>query len=117
MNTEELVKVVVDALEDIKAVDIRVLDVRDRTGITDVMVIASGKTDRQTRSLAANVVEKAKAAGVRPLGTEGERTGDWVLVDLGDVVVHVMLPEVREFYDLERLWSGDGVAKPVAKLR
>lgn len=117
MNTEELVKVVVDALEDIKAVDIRVLDVRDRTGITDVMVIASGKTDRQTRSLAANVVEKAKAAGVRPLGTEGERTGDWVLVDLGDVVVHVMLPEVREFYDLERLWSGDGVAKPVANLR
>ncbi len=117
MNTEALVKVVVDALEDIKAVDIRVLDVRERTGITDVMVIASGKTDRQTRSLAANVVEKAKAAGVRPLGTEGERTGDWVLVDLGDVVVHVMLPEVREFYDLERLWSGDDVVRPVAQLR
>ena len=117
MNTEELVKVVIDALEDIKAVDIRVLDVRDRTSITDVMVIASGKTDRQTRSLAANVVEKAKAAGVRPLGMEGERIGDWVLVDLGDVVVHVMLPEIREFYDLERLWSGDDVAKPVAKLR
>ena len=117
MNTEELLKVVIDALEDIKAVDIRVLDVRDRTSITDVMVIASGKTDRQTRSLAANVVEKAKAVGVRPLGTEGERTGDWVLVDLGDVVVHVMLPEIREFYDLERLWSGDDVAKPVAKLR
>ena len=117
MNTEELLKVVIDALEDIKAVDIRVLDVRDRTSITDVMVIASGKTDRQTRSLAANVVEKAKAAGVRPLGTEGERIGDWVLVDLGDVVVHVMLPEIREFYDLERLWAGDDVAKPVAQLR
>ena len=116
MNTEELLKVVIDALEDIKAVDIRVLDVRDRTSITDVMVIASGKTDRQTRSLAANVVEKAKAAGVRPLGTEGERTGDWVLVDLGDVVVHVMLPEIREFYDLERLWAGDDLVKPVAQL-
>lgn len=117
MNTEELVKVVVDALEDIKAVDIRVLDVRDRTGITDVMVIASGKTERQTRSLAGNVFEKAKAAGVRPLGIEGERAGDWVLVDLGDVVVHVMLPEIREFYDLERLWSGDNLVKPVAQLR
>ena len=117
MKTEELVKVVVDALEDIKAVDIRVLDVRERTGITDVMVIASGKTERQTRSLAANVFEKAKAAGVRPVGIEGERVGDWVLVDLGDVVVHVMLPEIREFYDLERLWAGDDLVKPVAKQR
>jgi len=117
VKTEELVKVVVDALEDIKAVDIRVLDVRERTGITDVMVIASGKTERQTRSLAANVFEKAKAAGVRPVGIEGERVGDWVLVDLGDVVVHVMLPEIREFYDLERLWAGDDLVKPVAKQR
>ena len=114
MNTEELLKVVIDALEDIKAVDIRVLDVRDRTGITDIMVIASGKTDRQTRSLAANVVEKAKAAGVRPLGTEGERTGDWVLVDLGDVVVHVFRPEVRSFYNLEKLWSEDAPQERVA---
>lgn len=117
MNTEELVKVVVDALEDIKAVDIRVIDVRSRTGITDVMVVATGKTDRQTRSLAANVFEKAKAAGVRPLGMEGERVGDWVLVDLGDVVVHVMLPEIRDFYGLERLWSGDDVVRPVAQQR
>lgn len=114
MNTEELLKLVVDALEDIKAVDIRVLDVRGLTGITDIMVIASGKTERQTRSLAANVFEKSKAAGVKPLGMEGERVGEWVLVDLGDVVVHVMLPEIREFYDLERLWSGDTLTKPVA---
>ena len=117
MNTEELLKLVIDALEDIKAVDIRVLDVRGLTGITDIMVIASGKTERQTRSLAANVFEKSKAAGVTPLGMEGERVGDWVLVDLGDVVVHVMLPEIREFYDLERLWSGGDVAKPVAQKR
>lgn len=117
MNTEALVKVVVDALEDIKAVDIRVLDVRGLTGITDVMVIASGKTERQTRSLAANVFEKSKEAGVRPLGMEGARVGDWVLVDLGDVVVHVMLPEVRAFYDLERLWSGDNLATLVAQRR
>lgn len=106
MNTDELTHVVVHALEDIKAVDIRVLDVRGLTGITDVMVIASGNSDRQIRSLANSVIVKAKEVGVRPVGVEGERGGQWVLVDLGDVIVHVMLPETREYYGLERLWGG-----------
>jgi len=104
---------VTTALEDMKAVNVRVLDVRGLTDIVDTMVIASGNSDRHVRSIAERVVEKAKAAGFRPLGTEGERDGEWVLVDLQDVLVHVMLPRVREFYGLERLWdSGAGV--PVA---
>lgn len=113
MKTEQLVKVVVNALEDVKALDVRVLDVRDRIGITDIMVIASGSSDRQLRALANNVIVKSKESGVKPIGVEGERGGEWVLVDLGDVVVHVMLPKIREFYGLERLWGGsDEVVAP-----
>jgi ribosome-associated protein len=104
---------VTTALDDMKAVNVRVLDVRGLTDIADTMVIASGNSDRHVRSIAERVVEKAKAAGVRPLGTEGERDGEWVLVDLQDVVVHVMLPRVREFYGLERLWDS-GEATPEA---
>jgi len=96
-----------------KAVNVKVLDVRGLTDIADVMIIASGNSDRHVRSIADRVVEKAKAAGFRPLGTEGERDGEWVLVDLQDVVVHVMLPRVREFYGLEYLWDA-GVAAPEA---
>ena len=111
---------VTTALEDMKAVNVRVLDVRGLTDIADTMVIASGNSDRHVRSIAERVVEKAKAAGFRPLGTEGARDGEWVLVDLQDVLVHVMLPRVREFYGLERLWdSGPAVpavaAPPVAR--
>ena len=104
---------VTTALDDMKAVNVRVLDVRGLTDIADTMVIASGNSDRHVRSIAERVVEKAKAAGFRPLGTEGERDGEWVLVDLQDVVVHVMLPRVREFYGLERLWDS-GEAAPEA---
>ena len=93
------------ALDDMKAVNVRVLDVRGLTDIVDTMVIASGNSDRHVRSIAERVVQKAKAAGFRPLGTEGARDGEWVLVDLQDVLVHVMLPRVREFYGLERLWD------------
>jgi ribosome-associated protein len=93
------------ALEDMKAVNVKVLDVRGLTDIADVMVIASGTSDRHVRSIADRLVEKAKSAGCRPLGTEGARDGEWVLVDLQDIVVHVMLPRVREFYGLERLWE------------
>ncbi|HET9390241.1 MAG TPA: ribosome silencing factor [Steroidobacteraceae bacterium] len=93
------------ALDDMKAVNVKVLDVRGLTDIADTMVIASGNSDRHVRSIAERVVEKAKAAGFRPLGTEGERDGEWVLVDLQDIVLHVMLPRVREFYGLERLWD------------
>ncbi|HSY06561.1 MAG TPA: ribosome silencing factor [Steroidobacteraceae bacterium] len=102
------------ALDDMKAVNVRVLDVRGLTDIADTMVIASGNSDRHVRSIAERVVEKAKAAGFRPLGTEGARDGEWVLVDLQDIVVHVMLPRVREFYGLESLWDSGPAVSAVA---
>jgi ribosome-associated protein len=109
-----LQQAVTTALDDMKAVNVRVLDVRGLTDIADTMVIACGNSDRHVRSIAERVVEKAKAAGVRPLGTEGARDGEWVLVDLQDIVVHVMLPRVREFYGLERLWDAGPVQAAVA---
>lgn len=109
-----LQQAVTAALDDMKAVNVRVLDVRGLTDIADTMVIASGNSDRHVRSIAERVVERSKAAGFRPLGTEGERDGEWVLVDLQDVVVHVMLPRVREFYGLERLWDSGPALPAVA---
>jgi ribosome-associated protein len=100
-----LQEIVTAALDDMKAVNVKVIDVRGLTDIADTMVIASGNSDRHVRSIADNVARKAKDAGFRPLGTEGARDGEWVLVDLTDVLVHVMLPRVREFYGLERLWD------------
>ncbi len=93
------------ALDDMKAVNIKVLDVRGLTDITDTMIIASGTSDRHVRSNADRVIQNAKAAGFKPFGVEGARDGEWALVDLHDVIVHVMLPRVREFYGLERLWD------------
>lgn len=110
MELDALVRLVTDALEDLKAQDIKVIDVRGKTAITDMMVMASGTSDRHVRSLADNVAIKAKEAGVMPLGVEGERDNEWVLVDLNDVVVHVMLPRVRDFYNLEKLWLTEGEA-------
>jgi len=104
IEPDALQRLVVEALDDLKAQDIRVMDVRNKTTIIDAMVIASGTSDRHVKALADTVIGKAKKAGVNPLGVEGERDGEWVLVDLIDVVVHIMLPRVREFYDLERLW-------------
>ena len=98
---------VVDALDDLKAVDTKIVDVRGLSSVMDFLVIASGNSSRHIKSLADNVVVKAKAAGCPPIGVEGENAADWVLVDLGDVVVHVMQPAARSFYDLERLWLGE----------
>jgi len=100
-----LKSVVLDALSDMKAVDAKVLDVRGLTDIADMMIIASGTSDRHVRAVADRVVEKAKQAGFRPHGVEGQQDGDWVLIDLHEVIVHVMLPRVREFYGLEKLWD------------
>lgn len=102
---QSLSQIVGLALDDLKAVDVSVLDVRHLTTVTDTMVIASGRSDRHVRAIAGAVVEQSKKAGFRPLGIEGERSGEWVLVDLADVVVHVMLPRVRDFYNLEKLWD------------
>jgi ribosome-associated protein len=97
--------VVIDALADMKALEVKVLDVRGLTDIADFMVIASGTSDRHVRSVAQRVVEKTKEAGFRPHGVEGQQDGDWVLIDLSEMIVHVMLPRVREFYGLEKLWD------------
>jgi ribosome-associated protein len=107
LNREQLRDLVVEAIEDVKGVDIRVLDVHDKSSVTDIMIIASGNTARQVKALADNVVEKAKHAGVQPLGVEGETHGEWALVDLGDIVVHIMQPAIRDFYNLEKLWGED----------
>jgi ribosome-associated protein len=97
--------VVVDALADMKALEVKVLDVRGLTDIADWMVIASGTSDRHVRSVAQRVVERTKEAGFRPHGVEGQQDSDWVLIDLNEMIVHVMLPRVREFYGLEKLWD------------
>lgn len=105
MKTQELTDLVVAALDDLKGTDIRVFDVSAVTAITDRMVIVTGRSDRHVKSLAQSVTVSAKAANHPPRGTEGQQQGDWVLVDLGDVVVHVMQPQARAFYQLEKLWD------------
>lgn len=101
----KLTDIAVAALEDMKAVNVKVIDVRKLTDVTDTMIVATGTSDRHVRSIADRVVERCRLAGHRPYGMEGEREGEWVLVDLQDVVVHVMLPRIREFYGLEKLWE------------
>ncbi|MCH8478137.1 MAG: ribosome silencing factor [Wenzhouxiangella sp.] len=92
-------------LEDAKAEDIQIIDLRDRSSFADFMLIASGNSTRQVKAMADRLVERAKAAGVKPLGVEGDREAEWILVDLADVVIHLMRPQTRAFYNLEKLWS------------
>lgn len=105
MQAKQLKKLVIDALEDAKAQNIECIDVRKRSNVTDYMVIASGTSRRHVNSVAENLVIKVKEQGILPLGKEGQDASEWILVDLGDVVVNVMMPDTRDFYDLEKLWS------------
>ena len=105
MDIRKLQKIVVSALEDIKGKDIEVINTTKLTSMFDWVIIASGDSNRQVKSLARNVQEKVREAGAEILSTEGEEGGEWVLVDLGDVVVHVMQPQVRQYYNLEELWQ------------
>lgn len=105
MRPKTLAKLAIQALEDMKATDIVLLDVRKRTSVADYMVIASGRSARQVQAMAEKVAEVARERGLKPMGVEGQQAGEWVLVDLGDVIVHAMLPSAREFYQLEKLWG------------
>jgi ribosome silencing factor RsfS/YbeB/iojap len=112
---DRLRTLVLAALDDLKARDVREIDVRDKSSVTDLLVVASGTSSRHVKSIADEVVKKAKQAGLPPIGVEGQREAEWVLVDLGDIVVHVMLPRTREFYGLERLWTvGDQMPTALA---
>lgn len=111
MNPQNLHETVIAALEDIKARDIETIDTRELTALFDCIVIASADSGRQTRALAHSVQEKVKEAGGHVVSTEGEDTGEWVLVDLGSIVVHIMQPSIRAYYNLEGLWA----ARPLEK--
>jgi ribosome silencing factor RsfS/YbeB/iojap len=112
---ERLRSIVLGAIDDLKARDVQEIDVRGKSSVTDLMVVASGTSSRHVKSIADEVVKKAKHAGLPPIGVEGQREGEWVLVDLGDIIVHVMLPRTREFYGLERLWTvGDDMPATLA---
>ncbi len=102
---QELRQIVLSALEDFKAIDIQEIDVSSQNSLTDLFVLASGNSSRHVQSMAENLVMKAKAAGCQPLGIEGEKEGEWVLVDLNDIIVHLMQPKTRAFYNLEKLWE------------
>ena len=105
MQTDRLQKLVMDSMLDLKALDPVVINVSELTDVTDKLIIASGTSNTHVRALAENVCNKTKELGLKPLGVEGKESGDWVLVDFGDLVVHVMLPATREFYSLEKLWN------------
>jgi len=109
MDLRKLQRVVIDALEDVKGQDIRVFNTIGQTDLFDRVVVVSGTSNRQTRALAAHVREKVKEAGGHVISVEGDDTGEWVLVDLGDIVVHVMQPAIRSYYNLEEIWG----SKPV----
>ncbi|MGB6976722.1 MAG: ribosome silencing factor [Gammaproteobacteria bacterium] len=105
MQDKKLEKLVNTALEDYKALEITTLDIREMTSLADAMIICSATSKRHAQSIAENLILKAKSRGYQPLGVEGETTGEWILIDLGDVIVHIMLKNTREFYSLEKLWT------------
>lgn len=114
MDIRRLQRLVVDALEDVKAQDIKVFNTTGLTELFDRVVVASGTSNRQTRAAASSVAEKVKAAGGQVLSVEGTEAGEWVLVDLGDIVVHVMQPAIRDYYALEEIWGGKPVRMKIA---
>lgn len=114
-RAERIRDLALSALDEGKAQDVRTLDVRPLTDVTDFMIVASATSRRHAQSLADRVCEAARESGNRPLGVEGEETGEWILIDLGDAVVHVMQAQAREFYDLEKLWSEDLAAMVAAR--
>ena len=105
MDNTELNTLIINALEDLKAIDIKCFDVSDKTSVTDTMILATGNSTRQVKAIAGNVEKSLKDASILPLGVEGQGAAEWVLIDVGDIVVHVMTREQRDFYDLERLWT------------
>jgi len=105
MQADKLKDIIVGALDDLKATDIVVIDVRDKSTVTDIMIVATGTSNRQVKGIADQVSVVAKDKGYPRLSVEGDETGEWVLVDLGDVVVHIMQARIREYYQLERLWE------------
>ncbi len=116
MQAEQIRQCAVEALEEIKAREIVVLDTRKLTSMFDYMIVASAESTRQTKALARNVEDKIRSGGGKVLGTEGEQAGEWVLVDMGSVIVHIMQPAVREYYNLEQLWGGEAPHR-VSQLR
>lgn len=115
MDIKKLQSLVIDALEDVKAQDIRLFDTMHLTSLFDRIVIASGTSNRQTKALAASVCDKVKAEGGHILSIEGETTGEWVLVDLGDMIVHIMQPAIRAYYRLEEIWGEKEIKLGAAK--
>lgn len=105
-SVKNIEKKITSALEDIKAFDIKSMDVRKLTSVADFMIIASASSSRQTKALARNVADKMKDINIEVIGIEGEEEGNWVLVDVGDIIVHIMTPQTRAYYNLEELWSG-----------
>jgi ribosome-associated protein len=117
MQLEQLKQLVLDTLSDMKAKDVSVMDVRGKTAVTDYMVVASGTSDRHVKAIAEAIAFRAKEAGQPPLGAEGVKEGEWALIDLNGVVVHVMLPKVRDYYNLERLWLPPAAVPKAAAVR
>jgi ribosome-associated protein len=113
-SLDQLLQLVLSSLEDFKAIDIQEIDVSPQNPLADRFVIASGSSTRHVKSMAENLVMRAKAAGCPPLGVEGQEQGDWVLVDLNDIIVHLMLPQTRAFYNLEKLWEASSAHRSSA---